>query len=63
MNEEDAARVADALENAVMQPEYIEFLAGVGERPNVVKGEALLARLQAEHDGLAEVASALGLGD
>lgn len=62
MNEEDAARVADALENAVMQPEYIEFLAGVGERPNIVKGEALRARLQAEHDGLAEVARALGLG-
>lgn len=63
MNEEYASRIADALEKAVMQPEYIEFLASVGERPNVVKGEALRTRLQAEHDGLAEVARALGLGD
>lgn len=62
MEADDAAKVADAVERAVMHPDYVAFLAGIGERPSIVKGEALQARLQAEYDGLAAVAEALGLG-
>ena len=63
MSEDDAATVADAVERAVMHPDYVAFLGGIGERPNIVKGEALQARLEAEYDGLAAVAAALGLGN
>ncbi len=63
MSEEDATTIADAVERAVMNPEYVEFLAGVGERPSIVKGDQLQARLQAEYDGLAAVAESLGLGN
>jgi tripartite-type tricarboxylate transporter receptor subunit TctC len=56
-----ADRLVAALEKTVNDPEYVEFLATKGELPNVVAGEALTARLQAEFDGLAEAAKKLGL--
>ena len=54
-------KLADIIETAVNDPSYVEFLATKGETPNVVKGEALGARLQSEFDGLAAVSKALGL--
>lgn len=63
MPETDAATIADAVERAVTNPDYVDFLAGVGERVNIVKGADLQARLQAEYDGLAAVAETLGLGN
>ena len=63
MDEGDAAKVAGAVERAVMHPDYVDFLAGIGERPSIVTGKALQDRLQAEYDGLAAVAEALGLGN
>ena len=54
-------QLADVIEAAVNDPSYVEFLATKGETPNVVKGEDLGARLQAEYDALAEVSAALGL--
>ncbi|SHL84526.1 Tripartite-type tricarboxylate transporter, receptor component TctC [Roseovarius litoreus] len=53
--------LADTIEEAVNDPGYVEFLKTKGEVPNVVKGEALGARLQAEFDALAAVSKALGL--
>ena len=53
--------LANVIEEAVNDPGYVEFLATKGEVPNVVKGEALGARLQSEYDALAEVSKALGL--
>lgn len=55
------SKLADIIEAAVNDPGYVEFLATKGETPNVVKGEDLGARLQAEFDGLAAVSKALGL--
>ncbi len=55
------AQLADVIETAVNDPSYVEFLATKGEVPNVVKGEALGARLQDEYDALAEVSKRLGL--
>ena len=55
------SKLADIIETAVNHPGYVEFLATKGEVPNVVKGEDLGTRLQAEFDGLAEVSKALGL--
>lgn len=49
------------IEASVNDPSYVEFLATKGEVPNVVLGEELGARLQAESDGLAAVSKALGL--
>lgn len=54
-------KLANVIEEAVNDPSYVEFLATKGEVPNVVKGEALGARLQSEYDALAEVSKALGL--
>ncbi|WP_407492984.1 tripartite tricarboxylate transporter substrate binding protein [Pseudooceanicola sp. MF1-13] len=54
-------QLAAVIEEAVNDPSYVEFLATKGETPNVVKGEALGARLQAEYDALAEVSKNLGL--
>ncbi|EDM71631.1 hypothetical protein RAZWK3B_19801 [Roseobacter sp. AzwK-3b] len=56
-----ASLLADTIEEAVNDPGYVEFLKTKGEVPNVVKGEALGARLQAEFDALAAVSKALGL--
>lgn len=56
-----AAQLAEVIDEAVNDPSYVEFLATKGEIPNVVKGEALGARLQSEYDALAEVSKALGL--
>jgi tripartite-type tricarboxylate transporter receptor subunit TctC len=53
--------LADTIEEAVNDPSYVEFLKTKGEVPNVVKGEALGARLKSEYDALAEVSKALGL--
>jgi tripartite-type tricarboxylate transporter receptor subunit TctC len=53
--------LADTIEEAVNDPGYVEFLKTKGEVPNVVKGDALGARLQSEYDALAEVSKALGL--
>ena len=50
------------IETAVNDPSYVEFLATKGEVPNVVLGEDLGARLQAEFDALAAVSASLGLG-
>lgn len=55
------SKLADIIETAVNDPGYVEFLATKGETPNVVKGDDLGARLQAEFDGLAAVSKALGL--
>jgi tripartite-type tricarboxylate transporter receptor subunit TctC len=49
------------IEAAVNDPSYVEFLATKGEVPNVVLGEDLGVRLQAEFDALAEVSAGLGL--
>ncbi len=54
-------KLADVIDEAVNDPSYVEFLATKGEVPNVVKGDALRARLQSEYDALAEVSKALGL--
>jgi len=54
-------KLADIIETTVNDPGYVEFLATKGETPNVVKGDDLGARLQAEFDGLAAVSKALGL--
>ncbi|ASM72027.1 MULTISPECIES: tripartite tricarboxylate transporter substrate binding protein [Roseobacteraceae] len=54
-------KLANVIEEAVNDPGYVEFLATKGEVPNVVKGDALGARLQSEYDALAEVSKALGL--
>lgn len=58
-----AAKLADVIETSVNNPSYVEFLATKGEVPNVVKGDDLGARLQAEFDGLAEVSKSLGLSN
>jgi tripartite-type tricarboxylate transporter receptor subunit TctC len=63
MDAEAAERIADALDVAVHQPEYVEFLASVGEQPNVLRGAELEERLRREYDALAEVAASLGLGN
>ncbi|MWB78318.1 tripartite tricarboxylate transporter substrate binding protein [Pseudooceanicola sp. 216_PA32_1] len=55
------AKLADTIEEAVNDPSYVEFLATKGEVPNVVKGDALGARLHSEFDALAEVSKGLGL--
>lgn len=55
------AQLADVIDTAVNDPGYVEFLATKGEVPNVVKGDALGARLQDEYDALAEVSKRLGL--
>mgnify|MGYP003640477864 FL=1 len=55
------AQLADVIDRAVNDPGYVEFLATKGEVPNVVKGDALGARLQDEYDALAEVSKRLGL--
>ncbi|MEP3333518.1 tripartite tricarboxylate transporter substrate binding protein [Sedimentitalea sp.] len=54
-------KLADIIETAVNDPSYVEFLATKGEVPNVVKGDDLGARLQAEFDALAKVSKGLGL--
>lgn len=54
-------RLATAIDEAVNDPAYVEFLASNGEIPNVVKGEALGARLKSEFDALAAVSKTLGL--
>ncbi|GLT11543.1 tripartite tricarboxylate transporter substrate binding protein [Sulfitobacter sp. PR48] len=54
-------KLADTIEEAVNDPSYVEFLATKGEVPNVVRGDDLGARLQAEYDALAEVSKNLGL--
>ncbi|MEM5543666.1 tripartite tricarboxylate transporter substrate binding protein [Sulfitobacter sp. AS92] len=54
-------KLANVIDEAVNDPSYVEFLATKGEVPNVVKGEELSARLQAEYDALAEVSKNLGL--
>jgi len=54
-------KLADTIEEAVNDPNYVEFLATKGEVPNVTKGAALGKRLQSEYDALAEVSKALGL--
>jgi tripartite-type tricarboxylate transporter receptor subunit TctC len=54
-------KLADIIETAVNDPDYVAFLATKRETPNVVKGDELGARLQAEFDGLAAVSKALGL--
>ncbi len=56
-------QLAEAIETAVNDPVYVEFLATKGEVPNVLVGDDLAARLQAESDGLAEVSRALGLSE
>lgn len=53
--------LASAIDEAVNDPSYVEFLAANGEIPNVVKGEALAERLKSEFDALAAVSKALGL--
>ncbi|WP_138936069.1 tripartite tricarboxylate transporter substrate binding protein [Roseovarius arcticus] len=58
-----ADRLIAALEKTVNDPSYVEFLATKGEIPNVVTGDALTQRLNAEYDGLAKVAKNLGLGN
>ena len=54
-------KLGDVIEEAVNDPGYVESLATKGEMPNVVRGEALGARLKSEYDALAEVSKALGL--
>ena len=54
-------KLGDVIEEAVNDPGYVESLATKGETPNVVRGEALGARLKSEYDALAEVSKALGL--
>ena len=61
LDSEIAGMLADVIDEAVNDPSYVEFLATKGEVPNVVKGEDLGARLQAEFDALAEVSKNLGL--
>lgn len=61
LDPEIVAKLADTIDEAVNDPSYVEFLATKGEIPNVVKGDALGARLQTEYDALAEVSKALGL--
>ncbi|MEI4260141.1 tripartite tricarboxylate transporter substrate binding protein [Roseovarius sp. D0-M9] len=58
-----ADRLVAAIETTVNDPSYVEFLATKGETPNVVTGDALTQRLNAEYDGLAKAAKALGLGN
>lgn len=54
-------KLAAVIDEAVNDPSYVEFLASKGEVPNVVKGEALGARLKTEFDALAVVSRNLGL--
>lgn len=54
-------KLAAVIDEAVNDPSYVEFLASKGEVPNVVKGEALGARLKTEFDALAVVSKNLGL--
>ena len=61
LDPEIVSKLADIIDEAVNDPSYVEFLATKGEVPNVVKGDALGARLQSEYDALAEVSAALGL--
>lgn len=61
LDPEIVAKLAATIDEAVNDPSYVEFLATKGEVPNVVKGDALGARLQSEYDALAEVSKALGL--
>lgn len=56
-------RLAEAIERAVNNPEYIEFLGGIGETANVVTGEDLADRIRTEFNALAEVSAKLDLGN
>lgn len=62
MDPEIVEMLGAIIETAVNDPSYVEFLATKGEVPNVVLGEDLGARLQAEFDALAAVSASLGLG-
>ncbi|WP_142850018.1 tripartite tricarboxylate transporter substrate binding protein [Telmatospirillum sp. J64-1] len=59
--EERRAILADAIEKAVHTPEYLEFLAKLGESPRILKGEELTQRINAEYEGLGEALRNLGL--
>lgn len=62
LDAEIVATLGAAIEQAVNDPSYVEFLATKGETPNVLLGDELMARLQNEYEGLREVSEALGLG-
>ena len=62
MDPEIVEMLGAIIQTAVNDPSYVEFLATKGEVPNVVLGEDLGARLQAEFDALAAVSASLGLG-
>ena len=62
MPEDRVAVIADAIARAMDDPGYIEFLAGRGETPRVVTGDALRQRIVDEHDALGTVLGDLGLG-
>lgn len=62
MDPEIVEMLGAIIDTAVNDPSYVEFLATKGEVPNVVLGEDLGARLQAEFDALAAVSASLGLG-
>lgn len=54
-------KMATVISESVNDPSYVEFLATKGEVPNVLTGDDLAKRLQAEYDALATVSKALGL--
>lgn len=61
MTDEQAAVIADAVEKAMQDEEYLAFLETRGEWPAVYRGEELEARIQREYEALGEVAESLGL--
>lgn len=61
MSADRVQRIADVVEKAVQQPEYVEFLASLGERPMILTGDTLRRKIEAEHDALAEVVARLGI--
>ena len=63
LNSDRLETLTRAITTAVNDPTYVDFLSAQGETPNVVSGEKLRARLQAEYEGLAAVAKTLGLGN
>jgi len=63
MPDEQADVIADAVEKAMADEDYLAFLAGLGEWPAVYRGEALRERIENEYNALGEVATSLGLKD
>lgn len=61
LDDEKAQVIADAVERAMENEDYLAFLEKQGEWPAVFRGEELQRQIQQEYDALGQAAEALGL--